>query len=107
MVEEMIDQETQAVYNGQINKKVIKQGWGTQTWPDGGRYEGEWFNNQANGKGKFWHVTGDIYQGNWVDDKANGFGVYDHVDGARYIGEWKDDKQEGYGNETFADGSNY
>jgi hypothetical protein len=24
---------------------------------------GEWRNNKANGKGKFWHVDGDIYEG--------------------------------------------
>ena len=28
-------------------------------WPDGARYEGEWIENKANGKGKFWHVDGD------------------------------------------------
>lgn len=26
---------------------------------DGAIYEGEWSQNRANGKGKFWHVDGD------------------------------------------------
>ena len=26
---------------------------------DGARYEGEWSQNRAHGKGKFWHVDGD------------------------------------------------
>jgi len=51
-------------------------GWGSQVWPDGGRYEGEWSQNRAHGKGKFWHADGDIYEGDWRDDKANGYGLY-------------------------------
>ena len=31
-----------------------------QSWPDGAKYEGEWKNNKAHGKGKFWHVDGVI-----------------------------------------------
>ena len=27
------------------------------------RFIGEWRNNKANGKGKFWHVDGDIFEG--------------------------------------------
>jgi hypothetical protein len=62
---------------------------------------GEWMNNKAQGKGKFFHVDGDIFEGSflinnvfkgeWNEDKANGFGVYTHVNGARYEGNWKDD----------------
>lgn len=25
---------------------------------------GEWRNNKAHGKGKFWHVDGDVFEGN-------------------------------------------
>ena len=32
---------------------------------DGGLYEGEWQQNKANGKGKFWHADGDVYEGEW------------------------------------------
>jgi hypothetical protein len=48
-------------------------------------------NNKAHGKGKFWHVDGDVFDGQWKDDKANGYGVYTHVNGAKYEGHWKDD----------------
>ena len=37
-----------------------------QIWPDGAKYEGEWKNNHANGKGKFFHINGDIYEGNII-----------------------------------------
>ena len=33
------------------------------TGPDGARYEGEWKDNKACGKGKFWHVDGDVFNG--------------------------------------------
>jgi len=107
LVDELQSPEDGAVYHGYVTKAQIKMGWGTQVWPDGGKYEGEWQNNRANGKGQFWHADGDVYEGNWKDDKANGYGLYQHADGARYLGEWKDDMQHGSGVETWADGSKY
>ncbi len=53
-------------------REGLRQGPGVQVWPDGAKYEGEWRNNKANGKGKFWHADGDVYEGEWKDDKANG-----------------------------------
>lgn len=76
MVDELQSPTSNAVYHGYTNRKGVKQGWGHQVWPDGGKYEGEWFDNRANGKGKFWHADGDVYEGNWRDDKANGYGLY-------------------------------
>lgn len=49
---------------------------GKMEWPDGAKFVGEWKNNHANGKGKFWHVDGDIFEGEWVNDKACGTGYY-------------------------------
>jgi hypothetical protein len=57
-------------------KTGLRSGQGTQVWPDGAKYEGNWENNKANGKGKFFHADGDIYTGEWKDDKANGQGTY-------------------------------
>ena len=76
MVDEMQSPTSQAIYRGYTTKDRIKTGWGTQVWPDGGKYEGEWRENRANGKGQFWHADGDVYEGNWRDDKANGYGLY-------------------------------
>ena len=57
----------------------IRDGYGVQVWKDGAKYEGyiiviiiwsiylcligEWKNNKAEGKGKFYHVDGDIFDG--------------------------------------------
>ena len=46
-------------------KGNLRNGFGVQTWPDGAKYEGEWVNGKAHGKGKFTHVDGDIYEGDW------------------------------------------
>ncbi|EGR28665.1 hypothetical protein IMG5_170870 [Ichthyophthirius multifiliis] len=84
-----------------------RDGIGIQIWQDGARYEGQWKENKANGKGKFLHVDGDIFEGEWENNKANGKGTYLHANGAKYDGYWKNDLQEGYGIETWADGSRY
>lgn len=52
---------------------------------------GFWLNNLAHGKGRFYHVDGDIFEGEWERDRANGYGVYIHTNGARYEGQWKED----------------
>lgn len=55
-----------------------------QIWPDGAMYEGNWVNNQANGKGKFTYNNRDVYEGNWKNGKANGYGIFTHHSGSRY-----------------------
>jgi len=88
--------ENQARYEGQwLKGQEVRQGKGTQVWPDGSVYEGYWRANKANGKGRLIHADGDVYDGSWKDDKAHGHGVYSHLDGAKYTGEWKEDKQHG------------
>lgn len=56
----------------------MRDGIGTHIWPDGAKYEGgffnpftiinslylgEWRTNKADGKGKFYHIDGDIFEG--------------------------------------------
>lgn len=48
-----------ATYDGEWLGNM-RDGYGIQEWPDGAKYEGEWRDNKATGKGKFWHVDGDI-----------------------------------------------
>ena len=85
--------ENQAHYTGTwLKGQDIRQGRGTQIWPDGSMYEGYWMSNKANGKGRLIHADGDVYDGCWKDDKAHGFGTYSHLDGAQYRGDWQEDK---------------
>lgn len=85
--------ENKARYQGEwLVNQEIRQGRGTQIWPDGSMYEGYWADGKANGKGRLIHADGDVYDGVWKDDKAHGYGIYSHMDGARYEGEWYEDK---------------
>jgi len=81
--------------------------FGTYTWPDGGKYVGEWKDGTANGQGTFTFPDGEKYVGEWKDDTANGQGTNTWPDGRKYVGEWKDDKQNGQGTFTFPDGEKY
>ena len=104
-VNEVVSPRSGALYTGYVDRDGTKIGHGSQIWPDGGQYEGEWAGGKANGKGSFHHADGDVYEGSWRDDKAFGHGLYLHADGAKYLGDWKDDVQHGHGQETWADGS--
>jgi hypothetical protein len=41
----------------------FREGTGTMSWTDGARYEGQWKEGFAHGKGIFYHTDGDIYNG--------------------------------------------
>ncbi len=99
--------DNSAIYIGHWNKTGLREGTGTQIWPDGSKYAGYWKNDMANGKGRLIHADGDVYEGDWENDKAHGYGVYTHMDGAQYTGYWKEDKQHGTGVETWPDGARY
>ena len=52
------------VFKGQVKKGTVdRHGYGTQSWPDGAKYEGYWKDGKQHGKGKFYHVDGDMYDG--------------------------------------------
>lgn len=71
-----------AKYTGNM-KDNLREGQGTQIWPDHSEYVGFWKNDRACGQGKLVHADGDIYEGGWSDDKANGYGVYIHSNKAK------------------------
>ena len=92
-IDEFKDVGDGKVYKGQWNKRTgEREGVGIQFWPDGSKYEGQWEQGQANGRGRMTHSNGDVYEGAWVRDKANGFGVFiDVVSEAKYEGYWLED----------------
>ena len=56
------------------------------------KYQGEWKNNQMNGKGKLsWEPfeNGRTYEGNFVNDEKDGYGIQIWTDGRKFDGEWK------------------
>ena len=46
--------------------------------------EGQWSNNQRNGKGIQFFADGRKYIGDWLDDKRNGRGIFTWPEGGRY-----------------------
>lgn len=68
--------ENEAKYEGDLLENNIRHGKGVQTWPDGSKYIGDWYQDSAHGKGKLIHGDGDVYEGYWKNDKADGYGVY-------------------------------
>ena len=64
---------------------------------EGHKYEGEFRNNQINGKGIFKWNNGDIYEGMMENGKMNGYGIYKYSDGVIFEGEYKNGIKEGKG----------
>ena len=59
-----------------VNIKKVKIWKSIFKWVDGSVYEGEFYNNNINGKGKY--VWGDKrdYEGDWVNNKMEGKGIF-------------------------------
>jgi hypothetical protein len=72
-------------------------------------YDGEWKDNQRNGKGKMTYLGGPFlyksYEGDWKDGFEDGMGKRIWKDGSIYDGEWKKGKRDGMGKMTKFDGT--
>lgn len=96
-----------------INDKREKIG--IMEYTNGSRYEGEWKNDQKNGKGIFIssnynrgrRITGLRYEGDFKNDKIAGWGVGIYTNGDKYEGEWFENKQYGRGVVRYRTGGVY
>ena len=59
-------------YTGERSPKGEAHGQGTQTWPNGDRYEGMWQDGKRHGSGKSTLANGERYQGPYANDKRHG-----------------------------------
>jgi len=94
------------------DSKMHGQGTYTLTNGDnGGKYVGEWKDHKMHGQGTYTfsngEFKGDKYVGEWKDDIFHGQGTYTWANEKKYVGEWRDGKIHGQGTKTFADGSKY
>lgn len=54
----------------------LRNGYGTFYYNEGGKYCGDWLDNQMHGKGTLYYADGRIaYQGEWRYDSLNGKGI--------------------------------
>ena len=65
-------------------------GQGTETFPDGDKYEGGWKNDNKHGHGTLTISDGGKYVGEINDGDMHGHGIYTSTDGGKYVGEFKD-----------------
>ena len=81
-----------SIYTGQMKQMnyddgrkqttlFVPHGHGRQHWEDGSKYDGEWMDGKAEGRGTFVYQNGDVYNGSFKADKACGYGTYTHASG--------------------------
>ena len=81
------------------------RGHGTMTWP-GGRYEGEFRDSDAHGRGTFTRSDGTRYEGEFRDSRLwRGHVTKRNDKKYGYEGEFRDGKMHGRGTSTLSDGS--
>ena len=73
-------------------EKLIPNGQGTYTFPDGKKYVGKWKDGKYNGEGIFTRPIGSKYVGEFKDGERNGQGISTSYLGFKFEGEWKKNK---------------
>ncbi|CAE8639787.1 unnamed protein product, partial [Polarella glacialis] len=64
---------------GPSNAQSVRHGLGVYTYSGGlGRYEGEFVDDEKQGRGTFFFENGDAYDGQWCGDEHHGRGVLVH-----------------------------
>jgi hypothetical protein len=84
-------------YQGEVDKKGMKNGKGIYKWHDGSTYEGDFEEDLRHGNGHFWWANGESYKGDYLRDKRTGHGIYHWPDGANYEGSFLNGKRHGVG----------
>jgi len=91
------DSINEEIYQGDINKKGEKHGFGKYISPMVKRI-GMWRSDKFTGWGREIRETGDIYEGRFVNGKLNGKGIYkDKKNKTTYVGDFLNSKFNGKG----------
>ena len=120
--------EDSRTYDGEW-KRSMRDGVGTETWPNGDTYNGDWkldkfhgtgvlktgsskyagsfVEGEKEGYGCMVFSSGNYYEGEFSKGRMEGWGEYILVDGSRYEGEWKGGLKEGLGVFTSTSGEKF
>ena len=85
----------------------VRSGYGTLTWGDGYRYEGEFRNDRMHGRGELATPSGERYQGDFADGQRHGQGTLEMPNGDVYVGAFRNDAIDGGGEFAWANGDVY
>ncbi|KAL3808289.1 hypothetical protein ACHAXA_009801 [Cyclostephanos tholiformis] len=91
-------------YEGDLNSRGERDGYGVFVADNGNEYEGEWKNDKRNGHGKAKYNTGDVYIGSWRNCKRHGHGTMHIENGDVYDGGWNNGFKDGPGTYRWRDG---
>ena len=90
------------------DKKEIKNGQGSMTWPDGSSYEGGFVNDMLDGHGILNWSDGTTYNGEYEENLRSGFGtICAPFNGGSYEGQWSKDMKHGQGTEFYENGDSF
>ena len=95
------------VYEGMLDSRDIRDGFGQITYEDGSIYEGEWKSDKRDGYGRLIECESNWHVGFWKKDLRDGFGTRLIEDGRRIEGMFVNDKVSGEAQITCPNGSYY
>ena len=96
LVENENDDENIEIYEGEINAKNERHGFGILTTPKYIR-KGTWRDGEFTGWCRESRVNGDIFEGKFIDGAIYGKGINKNHRGNLYVGDFVDNKREGVG----------
>ena len=79
--------------------------FGTYTYDNGTKYEGEFRADMRNGKGTFTYPDGAKYEGEFVNNDKKGHGTFTWPNGAKFVGAFDNGTANGHGTEYNPDGT--
>lgn len=91
-------------YDGDMNSRGERHGYGVFVAENGNEYEGEWKNDKRDGEGTAKYNTGDVYIGSWKNCKRHGRGTMYIENGDVYEGMWDNGFKDGPGLYRWRDG---
>ncbi|EQC41934.1 hypothetical protein SDRG_00787 [Saprolegnia diclina VS20] len=93
-------------YDGEFEscqQVTMRHGHGTH-WNGPEKYTGTWSKDTMDGKGVYSFASGAVYEGEFKANLFCGNGTYRWSDGATYVGQWRESKMHGSGCYTDKDG---
>ena len=94
-------------WQGPVNSKGAKHGYGVHFDPNGEVYLGEFKDDLKEGQGTLIYPSGSAYIGTFHCDQRAGLGAYSNINGNEYEGEYLSDKKHGQGLFKYANGDVY